>query len=130
MSAGGISARGRAAAERIMTDTCTVVRLAAKPTLNTETGRNEYAETVIYTGKCRVKAERGTSVGDVGAGETATSRVTPIVSVPVTVTGIKAGDRVRLGDSSDDAQDNATLMVRAVQTGTFITARRLICEVL
>jgi len=113
-----------------MTDTCTIVRRAAKPTFNPDTGHNEYPETVIYTGKCRVKAEAGTSVGDVGAGETATARVTPIVSVPATATGIKAGDRVQLGDSSDNAQDNATLMVRAVQTGTFITARRLICEVL
>jgi hypothetical protein len=130
MSAGSISARGRAAAERIMTDTCTIVRLATTGTLNPNTGQMVKTSTTVYTGKCRVKAEAGTSVGDVGAGETAVSRVTPIVSIPISSTDIRAGDRVTVATSSDDRLDGQVLMVRAVNVGTFTTARRLICEVL
>lgn len=130
MSAGSTARRGRIAAEQLMTDTCEIYRLASRGTLNEASGQMVYPETLIYSGKCRVKAEAGTSVGDVGAGETAASRVTPIVSVPLSVTAVRSGDRVRLTESGDDALDERVLLVRAVQSGTYITARRLICEVL
>lgn len=130
MSAAGIAARGRAAAERIMTDTCTITRPAATGTLNPTTGQVVKTATTIYTGKCRVKAEAGTSVGDVGAGETAAARVTPIVSIPLSAATVHSGDRVLVSASSDDELDGKALLVRAVAVGTFLTARRLICEVL
>lgn len=129
MSIRGAANKGRAAAERIMVDTCRIYRLGGTA-LNTGTGAVTRAETTLYTGKCRVKAETGTSVGDVGAGESAVSRVTPIVSVPITVTDLKAGDRVQITATDDGHLRNKTLLVRAVQTGSFITAHRLICEVL
>jgi hypothetical protein len=130
MSAAGTAAQGRRAAEALMTDTCTIIRLAQRGTLDPNTGQMIHPETLIYQGKCRVKAEAGTSVGDVGVGETAVARVTPIVSVPLTVTAVRAGDRIRVQVSADDHLDERLMMVRAVQSGTHITARRLICEVL
>ena len=120
--------RGRLAAERIMADQCRIYALGAK-VLGPD-GKYVTPEIDVYTGKCRTKAEAGTSVGDIGAGETAVSRVTPIVSVPVAVTGLKAGQRVVVTATSDPGLLNRTLLIRAVQTGSYISAHRLICEVL
>jgi hypothetical protein len=128
VSAASVAAKGRRAAEAIMVDQCRIYALGTK-VLGPD-GRYVIPEDDVYEGKCRVKAESGTSVGDVGAGETAVSRVTPIMSVPYTVTGLKAGLRVKVTETSDPGLLNRVLLVRAVQTGSFITAHRLICEVL
>jgi Family of unknown function (DUF6093) len=131
MSAASASGRGRVAAERIMVDSCVVTRQSATATVDPETGQMIRTTRTLYTGKCRVKPEAGTSVGDVAAGQTALPKVTPVVSVPVSVTGVEAGDRVKItSPSHDSGLDGATLLVRAVGVGTYITARRLICEVL
>jgi Family of unknown function (DUF6093) len=113
-----------------MTDSCVIVRLGSGGTLDPSTGRIVKFETPIYNGKCRVSVEAGHSVGDVAAGETAVASVTPVVSVPVSVTDVQAGDRVKMTSSNDDLLANASLLVRSVKSGTNITARRLICEVL
>lgn len=128
MSARSTAIRGRLTAERIMSDVCRIYALGAK--VMGPDGKYTTPEIEVYTGKCRVKAETGTSVGDIGAGETAVSRVTPVVSVPVSVTGLKAGQRVVVTATTDPGLHNRTLLIRAVQTGSYITAHRLICEVL
>jgi hypothetical protein len=113
-----------------MTDTCRVYALSATGTLDPATGQIVRTETPIYTGKCRVKAEVGTSVGDVAAGETGTSRVTPVVSLPIAADTVRAGHRVEVLTSTDPGMTGRRLLVRAVQPGSFVTARRLICEIL
>jgi hypothetical protein len=128
MSARGTALRGRLAAERIMSDQCRIYGLGTK--VMGADGKYVTPEIEVYSGKCRVKAEAGTSVGDIGAGETAVSRVTPVASVPVSVTGLKAGLRFVVTATSDPGLLNRTMLIRAVQTGSYITAHRLICEVL
>jgi uncharacterized protein DUF6093 len=128
VSAHGTALRGRQAAERIMTDTCRIYGLGTK--VMGPDGKYTTPEIEVYTGRCRVKAETGTSVGDVAAGETAVSRVTPVASVPVSVTSLKAGQRITITATSDPGLLNRTMLIRAVQTGSFITAHRLICEVI
>lgn len=133
MSANSAAERGRQAAERIMTDACRIYRLAGTGgTLNTTTGRVDRTQTDLYVGKCRVKAETGTSVGDIGVGESSVSRVTPVVSVPMSVATatVRAGDRVEMTATPDPHLAGRHLLIRAVQSGTHITAHRLICEVL
>jgi hypothetical protein len=130
VSALSASRRGQQAAEAIMTDRCLITRLAAKGNLNPASGKFDRPETEIYLGPCRVKAEAGTSVGDTGVGEAAVSRVTPIVSIPISAGDIKAGDRVLVMSSTDLDLTEQKLMVRSVNVGSFLTARRLICEVL
>ena len=128
MTAHGAAVKGRRAAEKIMADQCRIYALGAK--VMGPDGKYTTPEIDIYVGKCRVKAETGTSVGDIGAGETAVSRVTPVASVPVSVTGLKAGQRFVVTATTDPGLLGRTLLVRAVQTGSYITAHRLICEVL
>lgn len=118
---------GRAAAERLMTDSCTVQRktgqsmsettLVVTPTWNT-----------LYTGKCRVKVDNaGDLTVDVGA--RAGSVRDYIVSVPVSSTVFEVGDLVTVTASSlDTTQAGLALRIVGVLHGSQITARRFRCQ--
>lgn len=128
MSALTASARGRTKAEAIMTDTCTVARITGQ-VLDPGTGQLTPTTAQVYSGKCRVKAPRGTTaVGETQAGETVVAAVSPVVSLPVTVTAVTEGDRVTVTASNDPDLVGIVLLVKSVQHGTHITARRLLCE--
>ena len=109
-----------------MTDACVVTR-ANSPLLNTTTGAITDTPTTVYTGKCRFKAQQSTTPRDVGADKAAVPEVLPIVSVPVSVTAIREGDRVTITASNDPGLVGKVLIVRTVLGGTYITARRLLC---
>lgn len=51
----GLLAAGRAAANALMTDTCTVTRISTATT-NATTGAVTAASAVVYTGRCRVQS--------------------------------------------------------------------------
>lgn len=128
MSAGSLAARGRAAAEEIMTDACSIARITGQ-VLNPATGQLTPTSTTVYAGKCRVKAPHSTTaVGETQIGETVVASVSPVVSIPVTVTTVTEGDRVTVTASTDAGLVGTVLLVKAVQHGTHITARRLLCE--
>ncbi|MGS2645835.1 DUF6093 family protein [Streptosporangium sp. G12] len=55
MSIDGVLARGRAAALKLMRDTCTVERKNGDPIFDEDTGETVQAWAVIHTGICRVK---------------------------------------------------------------------------
>lgn len=118
---------GRAAAERIMTDACTVQR---------QTGQSMSETTLVvtptystaYTGKCRVKID---SAGDLGvdAGARAASVRDYIVSVPMSATVFEVDDLVTITASAlDSTQVGLTLRVLGALHGSQITARRFRCQ--
>jgi hypothetical protein len=110
-----------------MTDSCSITRITGY-TLNPSTGVNTPTTTTQYTGVCRVRAARAATAQDSAAGETVVPQVPVVVSVPTTVTNVNEGDRVTVTASNDPDLVNKVLLVKAVQSSTHITARRLLCE--
>lgn len=58
MSLDSLMARGRAAAERLMTDTC-VVRKVSGQTVDPDTGQHVTTFAEVYTGACKVQTDGG-----------------------------------------------------------------------
>lgn len=130
MSATGATLRGRAAAEALMVETCTITRPGTAHTTDPTTGKVSYAGSALYSGKCRVQMMTGTR-GDAleQAGERAFVVQSAIISVPATVTGVRVGDVVKVTAAALDADlTNRQYRVQDVVHKTFVTARRLICQ--
>jgi hypothetical protein len=120
----------RAAAEQLMTSTCTITRAGDGPRVwNEETGTyTDSPRVVVYSGKCRIRpaATWGRSV-EAGEAEAVLSAFR--VQIPFGVTGIDVGHRVFVDSSPDPALVEQTMVVRFVpDKGDHITARRLTCE--
>ncbi len=133
MSAQTTTLAGRAAAEELMVDACTVTRASAETTFNTTTLQyTAVAATSVYTGKCRVRPSGGqASDRQAQAGERQVSLWPFVVSVPISVTGLAVDDLVTVTASALDADlGGLQLRIREVIQGTHITARRLGCEVI
>lgn len=126
MQAEEIVYAGRAVAERLMTDTCTVQRqtgssmsevtLIVTPTYST-----------IYTGKCRVRTASSEVMVDVG--DRAASLHNYTVSIPVSATILAPDDLVTITASGlDPAQPGLTLRILGALHGSQMTARRFLCQ--
>lgn len=120
--------RGRAHAERLMTDTCTVTRAGTTSTLDEGTGTLTNTPTTVYTGVCRLKP---TQVQDrmveVGADEVGIA--SHVVSLPITETDPRPGDIVTVTASTYDAASvGRTFTILGALHGSQITARRLSCQ--
>lgn len=80
-------ARGKAAAEAIMSDTCTITKPGVgDPVFDEETGQYAYpARVVVYTGICRlqVKADINSNVVETTAGEREWTYLTAQLQLPV-----------------------------------------------
>jgi hypothetical protein len=120
---------GRAFAEQLMQDTCTITRAdAGTPVFNETTGAyTSSAPTTVYTGPCRVKP-RNLADRVVDAGEQAVSLWPFQVSIPFAATDVELDDLVTVTASVDPSLVGRELRVRSVTRGTFVTARRLECE--
>lgn len=129
MSATSAVLHGRAAAEALMVDACTITAGAAVQVYD------EASDTYVtpagasrYSGPCRVKPRE--SDQNVEAGAESISLWPYTVSVPVAAVGIDVDDVVTVTDCPlDPSLVGRTLRVRQVTQGSFITARRLGCEV-
>ena len=128
----GLLARGRAAADSLMTDTCRV-RRAGTPTTDPTTG--VVTPTWIYPyatastdGPCRVQESTGSTDQQVGG--VATSNLAGVmVSLPISATGIVPGDQVVIVTAAhDDALPGRVFTVMRVLAKSHATARRLWCE--
>lgn len=125
MTASSAVRAGRAAAARLMVDTCTVTRPGAA-TLNETTGVVTRATTTVYTGACRVKPDAAPSETQSGEREVVVRRF--IVSIPTSETGVEVDDIVTVTASElDPALVGRTLTVGGIVTGSHVTARRLVC---
>lgn len=125
-------AGGRAAARRLMTESCTITRAGTgAQTYNPVNDTfSEPARSTIYSGPCRIKAPTG---GDrhVNAGEDTYTLDTYIVSIPVSATEFLPDDHVVVASpATDPTLAGMALRVRAVTAGSQVTARRLTCEVM
>jgi hypothetical protein len=131
MTAQATAARGRAAAERIMLDTCTIRAevAGASRTFNSSTGDYDPAQgDVIYSGKCRVKDATFRAL-EVEAGDAPQIVTQLVVSIPIAVTGILERQTLTVDTSIDDpALAGQVVRIVNVPHGSFMTARRLVCK--
>ena len=130
MTAASATLSGRAAAEALMSDACTVTRGTATQTFDPATG--EYVTTPgaqVYSGPCRVKPRDNTD-RVVEAGGQAVSLFPFVVSVPISATTFEVDDVVTVTASQlDPAMVGLVLRVKQIATGSHLTARRLGAEV-
>lgn len=130
MSARTATLAGRRAAERLMTDACTITRGGAAGTFDEETlVYAAGATSAIYSGACRVKP-RDNQDQVVMAGDQPVSLWPYVVSVPMTVTGVEVDDLITVTACHLDPDlVGQVLRVRQVLQGSHLTARRMACEV-
>lgn len=122
---------GRAAAERLMVDTCTITREATTgQTYNAANDTfSEPARSTIYSGPCRVKPA-GAGDRRASAGDDTYQLDAYVVSIPVSATAVEPGDQVAITAAQHDPTlTGVGLRVLSVDIGSQITARRLRCEV-
>lgn len=114
-----------------MSDTCRITRLdGTSPVLDTTTGELVDSPSTIYEGKCRAKPVPTNRTGGERVGESVVAREATIISVPYAITGVQEGDRVELLTSADGQLLGEAFLIKAIQVGTHVTARRFICEAL
>jgi hypothetical protein len=124
MSAATATRRGQAAAERLMVDACTVAHLTGETEGPGGVITSTYAAP-FYTGKCQVqiKAEAGQAV-TVGEAQRIVSR--KVVKLPMSVLGVREGDRITITAAGLDADlVGRVYTARDVESKTYLTARRV-----
>ena len=118
---------GRALAESLMLDTCTVARRGTAST-NSSTGAVTVSSTTLYSGKCRVQSAGLAAQTVEAAGRTATIE-RPTVHVPVGAFAARPGDVITITASATDATlVGRSYRVTATQLKTMATAYRLPVE--
>ena len=126
MSVASLLAQGRAAAERLMVDTCTIRRRTGETT-SPVTGAVTPTYSTIYTGRCRVQQSAiGASATAAEVGEARRLMLSLEVQVPMTVTGVRAEDEVLVTASAHDEDlVDRVLIVKALAHKTHSTSRRI-----
>lgn len=125
MSAQSLVIQGRKAAERLMIDTCTVKRLASKPT-DPDTGVVTPTYTTIYTGKCKIQhTQRATNAHSLNLGEAEVLLARLEAHLPTSVVGILSDDVLTVNTSALDADlVGQDFSIRELAHKTLQTARR------
>jgi hypothetical protein len=122
--------RGRAAAESLMVDACTITRPGAgDPVFDPSTGGYTNPEPVtVHAGPCRVQVNAPDSTSEDFGGRSVTT--SPLrVSVPMSVTGVRQQDLVTITAAALDPDlAGRTFRVEYAPAKTHMTARRLECE--
>lgn len=127
MSRASVLARGRAAAEEGMVDTCTVTRITATGT-DQDTGVQTTSTAGVYSGRCRVqqRVPGGARPADVGEAFQLMLRLEVQVPVSAATAGIRVGDLVTITASVNDPDlTGRVLRVRELAHKSEATARRL-----
>lgn len=121
-------ARGRAAAEALMVDACTIRRVIAEQTSTVDgTVTREYQS--LYTGVCRFQAGAGSVARTEDVGEAYLRLLRVEVQLPMSVTGLEVGDEVTCTASVHDADlPGRRFLIRDLAHKTHATARRIRCE--
>lgn len=124
-----ILAAGRLAHQRIMVDACTISRPGI-PTLNRSTSVNTPgAATLLYSGACRLKAQRIPRNQQAGERLTVVARyelALPFASLAVD--DLVVSDEVVITASGDTRLVNQPFTVLAVDFGSTVTAWRIMVE--
>ncbi|MDP9145658.1 MAG: DUF6093 family protein [Actinomycetota bacterium] len=128
MSAASVLARGRAAAQVLMVDTCTI-RHQTGTTTSPLDGRTYPQYSTIYTGACRV--QQALAQGSrVESGEVEPVLLRLEVQLPVVGSeGIARGDLVTIATCAHDGDlVGRVFRVRDLHHATHKTSRRIQCE--
>jgi hypothetical protein len=127
VSAATALARGRAAAQALMVDACTVKRKTGEAT-DRDSGQTTPTWTTLYTGACRVQqSQLGAASTPADPGEAAVRLVAYELQLPVAGTaGIREGDVATITASALDADlVGRVFTVTGTAHATHKTARRL-----
>ncbi len=124
MSRATVLARGRAAAEAGMVDTCTIERQSGEST-DPATGVVTPTVEQVYTGICRFQ-QRGSQAQQEDAGEAYILLQRAEIQLPVSATGIDVGDVITCTSAGRDPDlVGRVFRVRDLAYKTDATARRL-----
>ena len=128
MSALDLIAKGRAAAEAIMLDTCTIRRRTGETT-DPDTGEVTPVYTTIMTGqKCKVQT-RGYWGEPRDIGEAAKVVLAFEVHLPVSVTGLVTRDEITIDTATSDPElVGRTFRIKDLAHKSLATARRFLCQ--
>lgn len=125
MSVEIVVAAGRARAESIMLDSCTITRHTTTFT-NPETGAQTKSVATIYTGKCRIQQQMPGSASPAQPGEAYLLMLQLSVQIPISVEDVQPGDIVTVTAASMDPElAGRTFRVQALAHKTHATSRRL-----
>ena len=126
MSLSSVLARGQAAAEALMVDTCTITRVGTRTT-DTTTAVVTTPTTTLYTGRCRIQqAQAQAQREDIGEDHLLLLRLE--VQLPMSLTGLVVGDRITITAAADDADlVGRVFRVHDLAHKTHATARRPQC---
>lgn len=127
MSAEAFTLLGRAAAEQLMVDACTITRETSHTT-DPDTGVRTPTFATVYDGRCRIQQQTGVS-RPATTGEALVYQLPITVQVPMSVTGVQVDDIVTITASVLDPDlAGRDLWVRELYHKTHATCRRLGCE--
>lgn len=123
MSAASVLERGRAAAERLMVDACTIRRVTGETTDNDGNVTKTYAD--LYAGKCKVQQPAGQAAQH-EPGQDFQLLLRLELHLPVAVTGLEAGDEATITASAHDPDlVGRVFLVRDLAHKSHPTARRV-----
>ncbi|MCX4470453.1 DUF6093 family protein [Micromonospora sp. NBC_01655] len=116
-------ARGRAMAERLMVDACTIQRVTGEGSDDDGNVVKTYEQ--LYAGRCRVQQRSGQAAQeDVGQDFQLMLRLE--VHLPMSVVGLEAGDEMTVIASAHDPDlAGRTFLVRDLAHKSHATARRV-----
>lgn len=120
MSIPQLLARGRAAHERLMRDTCTITRVSTS-TFNTTTGDYSTTTASIYSGVCRLKGPTAGNAApqEVQAADAEQVRTRQTLVLPHgAASGVAEGDRVAMTSGALSGQTYTVVGVVATSTMT------------
>jgi hypothetical protein len=121
-------ASGRAAAERIMTDTCSITRITGQ-TLNETTGAWTDVTSTVYTGKCRVQLRNMQVASLPLSGDRQVVALQLEVWIPMSSTSPTVGDNVTITAAVHDSTlVGRVFRVREEMHKSHATARRLVVQ--
>lgn len=128
MSLTQVLASGRAAAEALMVDTCTVTRVTGQA-LDEDTGAYVDTTSTIYSGKCRVQVRNAATAALPLAGEREVVAFMLELQIPMSAAALAVGDKVTITASTHDTNlVNRVFRVRELFHKTHATARRTLVQ--
>ena len=119
-----VLARGRAAAEKGMTDTCTIRRITGSTT-DPNSGVISPSYATLFIGSCRVQQAQA-QAQQTDAGEAYLLLLRLEVQLPMSLAGLRVSDEITIDTSAHDPDlVDRVFLVRDLAHGTHKTARRV-----
>jgi hypothetical protein len=117
---------GRALLAQTLIDTCTIQRQSGGGSENLTTGLFQPGYLTIYSGPCKVQGAAAASSTDVGEAHLAID--SPILHVPIAVTGVQEADVVTITASANDPElVGKVFRIQGPHHKSNATARRFQC---